>query len=300
MKLNDLVTDYLALRLLRPASERTYRYYAKRLGEHTGIENVEDCDLSIAMNFRDKVMANCSGVTWNSSRRHLIALWSHAKSSGLISTNPWRELHAARVCLKPKTIPDSEFEAACRYLDENPGRFKPFSFWRCVYLTLAYTGMRRAQLVGLIWDDIDFAKQTILLRSETSKTYREYTIPISIHLQTSLYLLNSEAKALWNRAPGLGKSQVFNIDLHRTRGNRTDFSLAEDQVSRFFTKLARLSGASLSCHRMRHRLATRLMECDATHARNVQALLGHSNVATTLNYVSPNVREIKRAIDKLG
>lgn len=300
MKLQDLVTSYLSVRLVRPPTARTYHYYVRRVIEHTGKERVDDFDVRLAIQFRDKLLETSVAVTWNSARRHLIALWKHAESIHMASHNPWRELRAAQVRSRPKTILDSDFEKAKLYLDEHPIRFKPFRFWQCVFLTLACTGMRRAQLVGLLWADIHFAKRTILLRAETSKTYREYTIPMSGHLLESLLQLQIEAKALWNGASDFTQSQLFNIDLHKIRGNRCFKSLDDNQVSRFFTKLARLSEASLSCHRMRHRLATRLMELDATHARNVQALLGHANVATTLGYVSPSLKAIRAAIESVS
>jgi integrase len=227
---------------------------------------------------------------------HLIALWSYAQTNGIAGSNPWRVLKPARVCNKPKTIPEADFERALGFLEANPKRFNPFRFWRCLYLTLAFTGMRRAQLIGLVWEDVNLTTNTITLCSETSKTFQKYTIPISSQLCNCLIQLHADAKALWNGAPNFNTSQVFNVDLHKLTEKASQTSMIEDQVSRFFTKLARLSEASLSCHRMRHHMTIRLLENNATHARNVQALLGHTNVATTLLYVSPNVGEIRRAL----
>ena len=299
MKFEQLVSSYLSLRTVRPPTASTYRYYVRRVTEHTGKESVDDCDLESAIRFRDKLLETSVGVTWNSARRHLIALWKYAESIHIVTHNPWRTLKAAQVPTKPKTILDSEFVKARDFLAANPDRFKPFSFWQNVFLTLGETGMRRAQLVGLIWEDINFPQQTSLLRAQTSKTYREYLIPMSEILTKSLVQLFIEAKALWSGAPAFMQSQAFNLDLHKARSKRERSSLDDERVSRFFTKLARLSDASLSCHRMRHRLATRMMERNATHARNVQALLGHANVATTLNYVSPDIRAIRKAIESL-
>ena len=80
MKFEQLVTSYLALRLVRPPTASTYRYYVRRVTEHTGKESVDDCDLESAIRFRDKLLETSVGVTWNSARRHLIALWKYAES----------------------------------------------------------------------------------------------------------------------------------------------------------------------------------------------------------------------------
>lgn len=298
MKLNDLVTDYLALRLLRPASERTYRYYIKRVTDHTGITEVEECDLQIALNFRSKLLQTSKGITWNSARRHLIALWRYAVKKRVADSNPWSELGASQVCTKPKTIMEDDFDTALEFIDRNQQHFAPTSFWRTLFLTVARTGMRRSQLIGLAWMDIDLASQSITLRASTSKTHREYTVPTSAALAADLHTLRDQAKQIWGRKVGFESSQVFNIALHASQ-RIGESSLTLDRVSHFFLRLAKLSNTSLSCHRLRHRIATRLLENDATHVRNVQALLGHRNVTTTLGYVSPNLKAIRAAIEAI-
>lgn len=299
MKLQDLVTDYLGLRLLRPASVRTYRYYAGRVTQLTGVDNVEACTLDSAIVFRDALLATSNQVTWNSARRHLIALWKHAIQIGQTDQNPWSQLRPGQVHTKPKCVAEPDFSTALNFLAEHARRFRPIHLWRCAFMALANTGMRRSQLVGLEWRDVDFKQGTILLRAATSKTYREYKVPMCESLLGMLYQLQSDAIALWGRAPDFAESQVFNIRLHRNFEIRAN-SLTTDAVTKFFTRLAKLSESSLSCHRLRHRIATRLLENNATHIKNVQALLGHTNIATTLNYVSPNLPALRNAIDQLN
>ena len=214
MKLQDLVTHYLALRLLRPASERTYRYYIKRVNDHTGITEVEECDLQTALNFRSKLLETSKGITWNSARRHLTALWRFAVEKGFVNANPWKELGASQVCVKPKSIADHDFAAALTFLELSPHHFTPTHFWRTLFLTVARTGMRRSQLIGLRWMDIDSLTQTITLRASTSKTHREYSVPMSAALTSDLELLRDQAKRHWGRSVGFESSQVFNVSLH--------------------------------------------------------------------------------------
>lgn len=299
MKLQDLVTSYLSVRLVRPATALTYRYYVKRVTDHTKIDTLNACTIEIAIAFRDALLKTSKPVTWNSARRHLIALWKHAIKLKLTKTNPWSELRPGQVFIKSKTVNDVDFAAALAYLNTHAHRFKPAILWHTLFLTFAYTGMRRAQLVGLNWGDVNFAKNTLLLRASTSKTHREYSVPMGGAIVAGLLQLRCTAIACWGGEPDFESSQVFNVRLHRTLCPHVE-SLTTDGVTKFFTRLATLSQSSLSCHRLRHRIATRLLEHNATHIRNVQSLLGHTNVSTTLAYVSPNLRALKAAIDLIG
>ena len=299
MKLQDLVTDYLSLRLVRPPTERTYRYYVGRVTQLTGLEVVNECTLDCAIAFRDALLATSKQVTWNSARRHLIALWKHAVCIEQAEQNPWAQLRPGQVHTKPKCVAEPDFSAALNYLAKQESRFRPIHLWQTLFMALANTGMRRSQLVGLEWRDINFKQGTILLRAATSKTYREYKVPMCDSLLEMLYQLHSDALALWGKAPDFAESQVFNIRLHRNFETQAH-SLTTDAVTKFFSRLAKLSESSLSCHRLRHRIATRLLENNATHIKNVQSLLGHTNIATTLNYVSPNLPALRNAIDQLN
>ena len=298
MQLQELVTRYLALRRVREPTIKTYRYYVRRVAEHTGAVLVCDCTVESAIHFRDTLLKTSRPVTWNSARRHLIALWKFAIKIRTTDVNPWRELSPSQVCTKPKTILDEDFTSAVEFMALNPQRFAPIQFWTTLFLTVARTGMRRTQLVGLEWADLNFGKQTMVLRASTSKTHREYTVPMCSALTNDLFALKTAAKALWGESDGFEMTQVFNIGLHRSFRS-VERSLTTDRVSHFFLRLSALSNTSLSCHRLRHRIATRLLESDATHVRNVQALLGHTNVTTTLGYVSPNLKAIRAAIESI-
>ncbi|WP_374937491.1 tyrosine-type recombinase/integrase [Bacteroides uniformis] len=53
-------------------------------------------------------------------------------------------------------------------------------------------------------------------------------------------------------------------------------------------------------HGLRHTFATRCIESQCDY-KTVSVILGHSNVATTLNlYVHPNLNQKKRCIDRMS
>ena len=67
MKLQDLVTSYLSVRLVRPPTARTYRYYVKRVTDHTKIDTPSACTIEVAIAFRDALIKTSKPVTWNSA-----------------------------------------------------------------------------------------------------------------------------------------------------------------------------------------------------------------------------------------
>ncbi|MFC2269918.1 MAG: tyrosine-type recombinase/integrase, partial [Porphyromonas endodontalis] len=68
----------------------------------------------------------------------------------------------------------------------------------------------------------------------------------------------------------------------------------------FSRLLKRLQIPPIVFHGLRHTFATRCIECQCDY-KTVSTILGHSNVATTLNlYVHPNLQQKKRCIDKMS
>jgi len=64
--------------------------------------------------------------------------------------------------------------------------------------------------------------------------------------------------------------------------------------------LKRLDIPHLVFHGLRHTFATRCIESQCDY-KTVSVILGHSNVATTLNlYVHPNLNQKKRCIDRMS
>ena len=71
------------------------------------------------------------------------------------------------------------------------------------------TAMRRSELVGIQWKDINLDEATIHLRATSSKTHREWFIPIAPALRPELENLLLLTTDRITRAPR-GDEQVFN------------------------------------------------------------------------------------------
>jgi integrase len=268
MTLTKLLDEYLSRRVLRPPTERTYRYVV------ASVTTAKDEDPPLSaltedwwVDFRGRQLLTTSAVTFNSKRRHLLCLLDWAVATGRCDRNALRDVGRAPVArLRKKLVSDESLRSAIRYLEGDEVRgggsplFDPSWFWLAVLTTLYYTGMRRRQLIELAWGDIDFGSGTITLRAESSKTRREWTVPIAVELATHLRRLFDETTAvLGHKLDPLG--QVFCLPLFVSREFPSG-RLQPDYLTSWFNELQRQlpEGArGISAHRLRHTTATHLV-----------------------------------------
>ncbi len=316
MKLTELVEEYLTLNYLRPASSHMYR---RVVGTFTVTETIGNPDVEIheltaekLARWRDELIhkRKCRVTTYNTYRKHLNVLFRHAVKRGYLARNPLELV--GRVPAPeplPRCIDFATFDQAMMRLNvedmEHPSAsgakrlqsLQPAWYWQAVLRVLLVTGMRRSQLVGLQWGDIDFARSTIRLRQETSKNHCEYQIPLFDQIRGDLLRLKQEALRVRGRLAD--KDQVFDCvafrNRRRYRGGRTTLSLTD--LGNFFRALSRELAIKLSSHRLRHTAATELAR-SVSDLRDLQRLLGHRSERTTFRYIRGNVDAVRELWNK--
>lgn len=292
----ELVEDYLSERLLRPATDKLYRDIARRFSDNTGLTRLEEISAADVRQWRTAVLSRAKEESWNMYRRHMRALWNHAVRHHGCTSNPFAETAPARAPkLRKKTVDSGDLETVLRALQE-AGReaayIRPTWFWSIVINTFYYTGIRRLQLVALTWKDIDLEAATIHLRATSSKTHREWYIPIAKPLcpeLENLYLLTTERLG---RAPR-GEEQVFNVTLFHDRFKGK--AMTVDQLGATFGRLSHATKIRITPHRLRHTMATELAA--TKDIRTLQELLGHTNISTTMQYVHPDMDRMRNLLE---
>lgn len=170
--------------------------------------------------------------------------------------------------------------------------------------TLAYTGLRRGELLGLEWSDIDFENKTISINRtlvsingklsvQTPKTKRS-TRTISLDDSTVQILKDwkLEQKKLFFKH-GI-KSR--NIVITNTVGGYFDFANFRDDLQTFISK-HKLK--QFSVHSLRHTHASLLFEA-GIEPKTISDRLGHSNIQTTLDmYTHLNDKQRSDVADRL-
>ena len=183
---------------------------------------------------------------------------------------------------KPKVLPPyhdkGDIEALIRQADYGLYHQKPGEKKRnkTLILTLAYTGMRRGELLKLLVGDVDFNRRTILIRQ--GKGGKDRVIPMAERIIIPLRN-QCEGKVAQERVfPGLSAPSVWRIVS----------SLA---------KACGLEGFHL--HSLRHYFATQLLERGA-NLRDVQMLLGHESLETTAIYLDVTAQNLRICVDLLS
>jgi site-specific recombinase XerD len=129
---------------------------------------------------------------------------------------------------------------------------------------MAYAGLRRAELVSLRTEDVDFHRAQIIVQQ--GKGLRTRTIGINDQLMQALDAWLSYAgehtRLVWRCAKTTG--------LHK--------------INELTQQLSQQSGIHVTPHAFRRLFATRLVELGMPVAY-VQRLLGHSDIKTTMSYV---------------
>jgi integrase len=149
-------------------------------------------------------------------------------------------------------------------------------YLRSILVAAIHSGMRRGELLGLKWDDIDPQAQTIRVRGEMSKSGKERRIPMDSLLG---------AEMLRRRAANGKNETVFPPHFRKVRDG--------------FEKACRAAGiAGLRFHDLRHTFATRLIARGADLV-SVQNLLGHSSLNVTQLYAHPIDERMRKAVELL-
>lgn len=319
--LEDLKNAYLRSRTLMDDSVKRVELVVKQFAMHINDDGtlrpvrLRTIQVEHILSWRERRMASASAATVNTDRRHLSTLFNYGIQLQWLSANPMLWIRPApKGAVAPKSLPHStlavyvDLLTTAHWYDSKGKRhdeFHPQRFWLIVLQTLYYTGMRRRQLVGLRWGDVDFERGAITLRAATSKTRREWSIPMADELRPMLMDLLAQTSAIRNLSQErMRDMQVFCLPLFSTRPFVRN-EMTSDNVSAFFQRLSvrtaksRTDVGRISSHRIRHTTATHLAN-SVPNIKVVQQLLGHTSVHTTLGYVHPTLAAMRDAVGRLN
>ncbi len=175
------------------------------------------------------------------------------------------------------------------------------TLYQALFFTIAYTGLRRGEALGLRWCDINL-ERSVLSVVQTLQQLRsgEYIFkePKSKRSKCEIALSPSLAIVLWEHQlkqeharKTLGKPLVP-MDLVFSHPDGKPFR--PNSVTRAFQTIAQSIGLKgIRLHDLRHAHATILLQ-QGVHPKIVQERLGHSSISTTLDiysHVLPGLQE---------
>ena len=151
---------------------------------------------------------------------------------------------------------------------------------RAIFYLMLRSGLRVEETAGLKLDDLDLRKGTIIVRSGKGAKGRMVYVSTDAHSAVMDYLRvrqTVKSKALFLVDKGALKGKPISV-----RGIQKRLEL-----------YARKAGFKVSCHELRHTMATQLLNAGAD-LTVIQDLLGHSRVATTQRYCKVSNLKVQR------
>lgn len=149
--------------------------------------------------------------------------------------------------------------------------------------TLYQTGMRKAELCNLLFENVDFSKSEFKVIGKGNK---QRVIPISEEILKEL-----QNYAEVRRPDAENKAYFFVNKKGKKLGERFVYSVVNKYLSLVTTKEKR------SPHILRHSFATHVLNNGAEISK-VKKLLGHSSLASTQVYTDANIEELKKVFNK--
>lgn len=265
-------------------------------------------------------VAKCQGIaqqwkkeaprTFKRYIRYVNNVLDYGVNLELLASNPMRKIVRPKVKRQVKKKFDDYYnkEELETFLNDCKASksTKIFTFFR----VLAYSGMRKEEILALTWEDIDFNKNTISINKalkmglknrlyvDTTKTADSVRV-LNMDSQTMNYLREWKKvqlkelfqigiNALNNKAQ-LVFSNSNNSYIHPSKPREWNMSICKKYNLRF-----------IKIHGFRHTHASLLFRAGVT-PKEVQKRLGHKKIETTLDiYTHVYEDESTEAIDKLA
>jgi len=164
----------------------------------------------------------------------------------------------------------------------------PNEKYRSIFEILAHTGMRKGELNGITWGDVDLEKGVVSLRPEITKTSQARGVPLNIHASAAF----RRVMGRWAKDKASGK--VFGF-AKKTWGGKVLQQTCEKAGIPYGS-----NSGGFGYHTFRHSFITH-SELDAwVPPAIVRAITGHTSDKSDAhnNYVHPTPENLRRGINQ--
>ena len=275
---SEFLKLFLEAKRIEGCSERTIRYY-----QTTVMHLLSQTDKSVRKINTEEIREylsnyqkwnHCSNVTIDNVRRNISSFFSWLEEEDYILKSPMKRIHK----IKTKTVVKSTIsDEGIERLRDNCKEKRDLAIIDLLYST----GIRVGELVNLNIDDIDLEGRECIVYGKGDKERRVYfDAKAKVHLKEYIEtrIDNNEALFVTLDAP-YDRLQISGVEIRLRKLGR---ELNLDRIHP---------------HKFRRSMATRAID-KGMPIEQVQKILGHSQIDTTMQYAMVNQNNVKTAHQK--
>lgn len=271
----DAVSAFIAAKRIEGCSEKTLLYYQKTIEAMT-TEIGKPAQRIMTEDIRQyltvyQMQRKSSKVTIDNIRRILATFYSWLEDEDYIVKSPVRRIHKVKTA---KVIKDTYTDEALEQMRDNCNSLRDLA----IIDLLASSGMRIGEMVALNRDDINFNERECVVFGKGNKERMVYfDARTKIHLQNYLESRKDSNPALFVslRAP-YDRMKIGGIEMRLRQLGRN------------------LSIPKVHPHKFRRTMATTAID-KGMPIEQVQQLLGHQKIDTTMHYAMVKQQNVKLA-----
>lgn len=275
---DELIQKFIEAKRIEGCSEKTLTYYQKTIENmltSTGKEVIHITTENLRGYLTTYQMKkHLSKVTVDNVRRILSSFFSWLEDEDYILKSPVRRIHKVKTAA---TVKETYTDEALEVMRDSCGELRDLA----MIDMLASTGMRVGEMVLLNRADINFAERECVVLGKGNKERIVYfDARTKIHLQNYLYSRTDDSDALF-------------VSL-RSPYTRLTIGGVEVRIRELGKKLGM---EKVHPHKFRRTLATQAID-KGMPIEQLQQLLGHKRIDTTLQYAMVKQSNVKIAHKK--
>lgn len=271
----ELINKFIAAKEIEGCSERTTKYYYATLIKmdsmiSKNVTHLTTDDLRMYLTEYQKIN-NCSKASIDNIRRNLSSFFSWMEEENYILKSPMKRIHKIKT---DKVIKETYSDETLELLRDNCNNLRDLA----IIDLLSSTGMRVGELVRLNINDIDFENRECVVFGKGNKERPVYfDARTKIHLRNYIKSRNDDNVALF-----------VSLDAPHDRLNISGVEIRLRQLGR------KLGINKVHPHKFRRTVATKAID-KGMPIEQVQSLLGHSQIDTTMHYAMVNQNNVKES-----
>ena len=274
----EFLKMFLAAKRIEGCSERTIKYYRMTIQNllsvvKTNVRKITTEEIREYLSDYQKIN-NCSNVTIDNVRRNISSFFSWLEEEDYILKSPMKRIHKIKTKTVVKnTISDEGIEKLRDHCRERRD---------LAIIDLLYsTGIRVGELVNLNIDDVDLEGRECVVYGKGGKERRVYfDAKAKVHLKEYIENRSDDNEALF-----------VTLDAPYDRLKISGVEIRLRNLGR------QLNLEKIHPHKFRRSMATRAID-KGMPIEQVQKILGHSQIDTTMQYAMVNQNNVKTAHQK--